>query len=194
MNHAPSRDSLDWFCGEIVPRVLARYPHARFRVAGSGIPGEVLSIRHPNVEFLGFIPDIREAMKRAEVCVVPLRIGSGVRVKLIEMFAMGRAVVSTSIGAEGLGVLHDKQLLIADSPSRFAESVVRLLDDSALRMRIGAEVRAHAVQHFSPERTVSRFEAVYQSLLRNPVPSANPGARQADGVRPARENGRSACE
>lgn len=165
MNHTPNRDSFDWFYREIIPRVLVNHPQARFRVAESGMPEEILSLRHPNVEFPGFIPDIRDPMRRAEVCVVPLRIGSGVRVKLIEMFAMGRAVVSTSIGAEGLGVIHDKQLLIADTPAQFAESVVRLLTDPALRLRLGAEARVHAVRSFSTEMTVSRIEAAYHSLL-----------------------------
>jgi glycosyltransferase involved in cell wall biosynthesis len=179
MNYTPNRDSFWWFYNEIVPRVLIEYPHASIRVAGTGMPDEILALRHPNVDILGFISDIRQAITRAQVCVVPLRIGSGVRIKLLEMFAMGRAVVSTSIGAEGLGVSHDKHLLIADTPEQFAHSVVGLLLDSTWRSRLGAEARAYVTQQFSLDSVVGRFEAIYRSLLRDPDNTAGNVSKRA---------------
>ena len=133
------------------------------------MPEGIQSLRHPNVEVLGLVADIRQAMARAQVCVVPLRIGSGVRIKLLEMFAMGRAVVSTSVGAEGLGVTHDEHLLIADTPEQFAKEVVGLLRDNARRARLGAEARAHVTRQYSWERVADLFEAVYRSLVSDPA-------------------------
>lgn len=169
LGHAPNRDSFWWFYKEIVPLVIDRYPDVRIQVAGTGMPEGIQSLRHPNVEVLGLVADIRQAMARAQVCVVPLRIGSGVRIKLLEMFAMGRAVVSTSVGAEGLGVTHDEHLLIADTPEQFAKEVVGLLRDNARRARLGAEARAHVTRQYSWERVADLFEAVYRSLVSDPA-------------------------
>ena len=96
----PNRDSFWWFYNEIVPHIVKKHPSVKIKVAGSGTPPDILALRHPNVEVLGFVQDIRELISRSQVCVVPLRVGSGVRVKLLEMFALGRAVVSTTVGAE----------------------------------------------------------------------------------------------
>jgi glycosyltransferase involved in cell wall biosynthesis len=162
---APNRDSFWWFYSEIVPEIVRREPDVRIRVAGIGAPPEILAVRHPNVEVLGYVPDVRELMARSQVCVVPLQVGSGVRVKLLEMFAMRKAVVSTTVGAEGLRVVHGAQALIADSAATFADSVCLLLNDAVLRERLGRKAREHVERYFSWEKIAGEFEAVYRSLL-----------------------------
>jgi len=165
LHWAPNRNSFWWFYNDIVPEIVKRHPDVRIRVAGTGAPPDILAVRHPNVEILGFVPEVRQLMALSQVCVVPLKVGSGVRIKLLEMFAMRRAVVSTAVGAEGLGVKDGEQALIADSPGSFADRVALLLDDSALRERLGRCAREHVERHFSWDMIAEKYEAVYRSLL-----------------------------
>jgi len=164
LHWAANRKSFWWFYREIVPLIIKGYPDAKIRVAGTGTPPEVFAVRHPNVEILGFVQDVRGLMACSQVCVVPLQVGSGVRIKLLEMFAMRRAVVSTTVGAEGLCVTDGEQALIADSPEAFAESVGRLIEDATLRERLGRKARQHVEQHYTWDKIAGKIEEVYRSL------------------------------
>ena len=165
MNHAPNIDSFWWFYHDIVPLIVRSHKNVRIRVVGTAMPTSIRSLSDPNVEILGFVPDVREVLARSEVCVVPLRMGSGVRLKILEMFAMERAVVSTTVGAEGLRAEDGRHLLIADSPKDFADSVLRLLRDSRLRRYLGESARNHASAHFGWDKVADQFEAVYNKLI-----------------------------
>jgi polysaccharide biosynthesis protein PslH len=161
----PNQDSFWWFYKSIVPEIVRREPHVRITVVGSNPPREIVELRHPNVEILGYVEDLRSVMSMSQVCVVPLRIGSGIRIKLLEMFAGRRAVVSTSIGCEGLGVEDGRHLLIADEPASFAAAVVRLMSDERLRTDIGDRAREHVELHYGWERIAAQFEEAYRSVI-----------------------------
>ncbi len=165
MNHAPNIDSFWWFYHDIVPLIVRSHKNVRIRVVGTAMPTSIRSLSDPNVEILGFVPDVREVLARSEVCVVPLRMGSGVRLKILEMFAMERAVVSTTVGAEGLRAEDGRHLLIADSPKDFADSVLRLRGDSQLRRHLGESARNHASSYFGWDTVADQFEAVYRKLI-----------------------------
>jgi glycosyltransferase involved in cell wall biosynthesis len=169
LHWAPNKHSFWWFYNDIVPQLVRRHPDVRIKVAGTGAPPEILSLRHPNVEVFGFVPDVRQIMARSQVCVVPLKVGSGVRVKLLEMFAMRKAVVSTTVGAEGLGVEDGQQALIADSSSGFTDRIALLLEDAPLRERLGRSAREHVERHFSWDMIAGMYEVVYRSLLPDAV-------------------------
>lgn len=168
----PNQDSFWWFYREIVPRIVNRRPDVVIHVVGSNPPGSILKLRHPNVRMVGFVQDIRESLQRAQVCVVPLRAGSGVRLKLLEMLAMRKAVVSTSVGCEGLGLQHEEQLIIADTPDAFAGAVVRLLGDSGSRFRLGVNGQTFVRDHHSWENVVTQYEHVYLDVARGRGESA----------------------
>jgi glycosyltransferase involved in cell wall biosynthesis len=161
----PNRDSFWWFYRSIVPRIVEQAPAVRIRVIGSNPPPDILGIRHPNVHVQGFMPDIRESMQAAEVCVVPLQIGSGIRIKLLEMFAMRKAVVSTSVGCEGLGVTHGEHLLIADTPADFSRAVVRLLRDPSLRRALGERAYDLVEKEFTWSTIVQGYEEAYRQAI-----------------------------
>jgi glycosyltransferase involved in cell wall biosynthesis len=161
----PNQDSFWWFYRKIVPHLVQLVPDVHIRVAGSNPPDDILAVRHPNVSVLGFVPDIREVMQQAQVCVVPLQAGSGIRIKLLEMFAMQKAVVSTSIGCEGLNVEHGNHLLVADQPEDFAASVARLLADPNLCTALGASGFRHAREKYGWDAIAAKYEEAYRMAI-----------------------------
>lgn len=148
MDWLPNRDAVDFFANAIFPRIRTLAPEARVVVAGRNpSPDFVASFAHvPGMCFTGTVPDMRPVIASAAVSVAPLRIGSGTRVKIIEAAALGKPVVSTRIGAEGLDFVDGEEIVLADDPVRFAEAVADLLGDSASRRRIGDAARRR-VQH-----------------------------------------------
>jgi glycosyltransferase involved in cell wall biosynthesis len=133
MSYYPNARGITWFLDDIFPRILAAEPEAHIIVAGAH-PSRWLKKRvSDHVTVTGYVDDIRPYFARAQVFVVPLRIGSGTRVKILEAMAMRRPVVTTSIGCEGLDVVHGDSLLVADTEQEFADAVVRLLRDKRFR-------------------------------------------------------------
>ncbi|MBD3367652.1 MAG: glycosyltransferase [Candidatus Eisenbacteria bacterium] len=139
----PNQDSLRWFLEEILPAIRATRPGTTVTVVGSPVPqwASLLAGGDGRVSFVGDVDDVFEHFARSRVLVVPLRIGSGVRVKIIQAMAMGKAVVTTTKGCEGLHVEHDREVRMADDPRSFAREVTSVLDDDGLRERLGAAAR-----------------------------------------------------
>lgn len=140
-------DGVDYFCREVWPRVRAAVPEARFRVVGRNPHPRVRRLASETVEVTGTVPSVVEHLREAAVVVVPLRIGGGTRLKIFEAMATGKAVVSTTVGAEGLDVHHGEDILLADDAESFADSVVRLLRDGEARRRMERAARALAAQY-----------------------------------------------
>jgi len=138
LDWAPNDDGARWFLREIMPRVLAAVPDARLYLVGRN-PGPALRREHGRngVVVVGEVADVRPYVLAAEVVPVPLRSGGGTRLKILEALGAGKAVVSTSIGAEGLRLTPGHEIEIADDPDRFADKVVLLLGDDARRQRLG---------------------------------------------------------
>jgi len=126
-------DAVEYFCREIWPLVRAVVPEARFRIVGRAPQGRVRKLACDSVEVTGTVPSVVSHLAEATVVVVPLRIGGGTRLKIYEAMATGRAVVSTSVGAEGLDVHHGKDIWLADTPRRFADGITMLIRDPVLR-------------------------------------------------------------
>jgi glycosyltransferase involved in cell wall biosynthesis len=135
MDWEPNIDGVEYFCKEIWPRVLARVPSARFRIVGRDPHMRVKKVASDSVEVTGTVPSIVDHLREAAVFVVPLRIGGGTRIKIYEGMAMGKATVSTTIGAEGLDVEHGRDILLEDTPANFADAIVTLLQDEVVRTR-----------------------------------------------------------
>ncbi len=144
LTYEPNLDAMQFFLGDIFPRVLVKAPHAHIDITGKteGVGLSKLQQANGRVNFTGYLEDIRPAIIESEVCVVPLRMGAGTRVKILEAMALGTPVVSTSKGAEGLEVEPETHLLIADDPEDFARQTLRLLEDDSLR----ASLRQNALQ------------------------------------------------
>jgi glycosyltransferase involved in cell wall biosynthesis len=137
MDWEPNVDAVKHFCAEVWPIVLAKVPEAHFRIVGRNPDRRVQELAGPSVEVTGRVPSVVEHLREAAVVVVPLRVGGGTRLKIYEAMSVGKAVVSTTVGAEGLDVHHGKDVMLADSAGSFAESVITLLTDVDLRDRQG---------------------------------------------------------
>ncbi len=136
LNYAPNMDAADWLVQLIAPRIRARVPGCEIRLVGRPTPGVERLHSPPAVTVVGRVPDMGPELERADLVVVPIRYGSGTRVKILEAFAHRIPVVSTTIGAEGLDVADGVHLLLADDPEVFAERCEQLLTDTALRGRL----------------------------------------------------------
>jgi len=161
----PGVDALRWFLDDILPLLKKEVPGIRVTVAGSAPPNWLKEYGDPSVEAPGFVEDLRELLTRCTVPIVPLRIGGGMRIKLLEYFALGKAVVSTRIGAEGNLAQHDKQILLADTPEDFAQSVLALLRDERLRRRLGNKARSLVEENYSWDVIGERFEQAYITAM-----------------------------
>jgi sugar transferase (PEP-CTERM/EpsH1 system associated) len=133
MDWEPNIDAMEYFCQEIWPTVLAQYPDARFQIVGRTPHPRVQRLASATVEVTGTVPSVTDYLRAATVVIVPLRIGGGTRLKIFEAMAMAKAMVSTSIGAEGLDVTHGRDVLIADDAQSFAAGILQFLRDPALR-------------------------------------------------------------
>jgi glycosyltransferase involved in cell wall biosynthesis len=144
MDWEPNIDGVEFFCKEVWPLVLAKAPNARFRVVGRDPHPRVKKLASESVEVTGTVPSIVEYLRDAAVFVVPLRIGGGTRIKIYEGMAMGKATVSTTVGAEGLDVEHGRDILLEDTPQTFADAIVTFLQDEDVRRRYEAAAAATA--------------------------------------------------
>jgi glycosyltransferase involved in cell wall biosynthesis len=139
----PNLDAIDYFRREILPLVHRRMPGVRLKVIGrypeAALVNEIKA--DPAVELCGLVDDIRPHVHAAALYIVPLRIGGGTRLKILDAFAMGKAIVSTSIGCEGLDVEHGREIVVADAPQAFADEVLRLLADPGCAHELGAAGR-----------------------------------------------------
>jgi polysaccharide biosynthesis protein PslH len=143
MDWYPNRDAVIYFIDNILPHIRQSVPGVTFVVAGRN-PSKEFQKRFsdvPDVVFTGTVHDMRSELAKATVCVVPLRIGSGTRFKILEAAAMGKAIVSTRIGAEGLDFTDGSEIVLADDPSAFARSVDQLLQNNERRRLMGAAAR-----------------------------------------------------
>ncbi len=163
MDSAANIDGMQWFMDAVWPLVAADIPGARVTVVGRNPdPKLVQAARERNLPwtFTGFVDDVRRFVHEAAVYVIPLRVGGGTRIKAYEAMALGRPVVSTLIGVEGLSLEPGRHYLLADSAEAFARSVLQLLRDGALRLRLAAESRRLVEQSFSAHRAAEVFEAI----------------------------------
>ena len=165
LSTVPNVDALQWFVREVWPHVVRARPDARLKIVGAWPPPAVQALAGNGVELTGFVDDLRPHLAEAAAIVVPIRLGSGTRLKIVEAMAMGKAIVSTRLGAEGLAGEHGKQLLIADEPGRFAAEALRLLDDPALAARLGAAGRTLAVEKYAWSAAARRLEELYREVI-----------------------------
>jgi len=181
MDWEPNIDAAEYFCSEIWPKVLDRVPGAVFRLVGRNPDRRVKRLAGDSVEVTGRVPSVLEHLWQATVVVVPLRIGGGTRLKIYEAMAAGRAVVSTTVGAEGLDVKHGEDLLLADDAGSFANSVSRLLTDQNMRHQYEQSAAQSAARHDWPAIGTC-FAEVLAAAVRQADASASVTPRRAPVV------------
>jgi glycosyltransferase involved in cell wall biosynthesis len=168
MEWEPNRDALAYFLDKILPRIAERLPKFVFDVVGSGTDRlKSLGVYGDRIRLHGIVPDIRPFVLQAGVIVVPLRVGGGMRVKLLEFFAMGKAVVATPIAAEGNKSIDNKEVILQANPFEFADAVIDLLGDVSKRSLLGANARRLVEAQYSWQHIGKQLCALYAETLQH---------------------------
>lgn len=164
--HLPNRDAAFWLAEEIMPAVRRRRPAARLRIVGSAPPPEVRALASEGVELVADAREMRPHLEQAAVVVAPVRSGGGMRMKVLEALALGKAVVTTALGAEGFSSLSpDLPFLVGDESGAIATAIVDLLEDGERRRGLGASARDFSERRLSPIKWAERLEAVYAEAI-----------------------------
>lgn len=161
-SHYPNVEGVRYFIQQVLPAIVARRPGARLLVAGGNPPRQLLDLAGKHVEFLGFVPDANAFMRSNAVMVVPLLSGGGVKIKTLHAMACACPMVTSSIGAEEIGVVDGEHALIADTAAEFASRVLSLLEDPVRATRLGTNARSWVSQHFSWGAKAAAAERVLQ--------------------------------
>jgi polysaccharide biosynthesis protein PslH len=164
LSYAPNRDAMTWFTREVLPRLGGDAPEVLVAGRDPGPELESLVAAAPRVRLLGFVPDLAPLYARAGVFVNPMRGGGGTRLKMLEAMAAGKAVVSTSIGAEGLALTPGRDVVVADTAAEFAAAVRGLLADRAQAARLGQAARALVEARYRWDVCLAPIEDLYASL------------------------------
>lgn len=169
MDYRPNIDAALWFGREVWPLVLAQVPQARFQIVGMNPHPRLDELRsHPTIDITGAVDDTRPYLHAALAYVIPMRVGGGTRFKALEAMACGKAIVSTTLGVEGILVHNDQEMLIADTPAAFAQAVVRLIADArhdgTLLHRLGAHARRFVESTYSWDTIVPQFDVIYDQV------------------------------
>jgi len=165
INYRPNTDAVAFFVRDVLPRLRRLQRSTRFVVVGRGAPDWLVRMAGPEVEFTGEVPDVRPYLARAHVVVAPLRAGSGTRLKILEAMAMGKPVVSTAIGCEGLRVVDGEDISIADDPQALAESTAHLMSHPARAIELGRNARLLAERDYSWPVVAQRLDNFHSQLL-----------------------------
>ena len=171
MDWLPNHDAIQFFVRDILPLIRKALPDVSLTVVGRNPYPELidLSKREPGITVTGRVDDVRPYMERATAYIVPIRIGGGTRLKIYEAMAMDRPVISTTIGAEGLPVENERELLLADSPDAFAAAVVRVLSDESLANSLSVRAGKLVREQFGWNKAAQRFADVCAGVTVKPL-------------------------
>ncbi|HNV86592.1 MAG TPA: glycosyltransferase [Candidatus Omnitrophota bacterium] len=161
--HSPNVDAMEFFCSRIFPLIAKRLSDVRLYIVGNDPPGEIQALRTDRIIVTGYVPDLFWHLDRCRVFVCPLRYGAGMKGKIGTAMSSGLPVVTTSVGAEGMGLAHERHALIADDPEKFAAEVVRLYQDRMLWECLSAGGKAKA-REWTPDRVREKIKAVFSLI------------------------------
>jgi glycosyltransferase involved in cell wall biosynthesis len=168
MSWAANVEGIHFLLDEVWPTLVAARPNVNAVIIGRNPPASLsdkIRARGLNVTLTGFVDDIRPYVAKSHVYVIPLFVGSGTRIKAFEAMAMGRPVISTSLGIEGLDVTDRENFIRADSAEAFSRGILALLDDAGARIRIAGAARRLMEERFSWRNVAAQFEAICSEAL-----------------------------
>lgn len=166
MDWVPNEEGIRWLLESVWPKVARKRPDARLHLAGNRMPEDLLAADLPGARIKGRVKNAIAYLRERQVMVVPLFSAGGMRVKIIEGMAMGKAVISTPIGAEGIDYTDGKDIVIAETASAFAEAIIALHDDPQRAAAIGQHARALVERHYSDKPIVQELTTFYKRLLK----------------------------
>jgi glycosyltransferase involved in cell wall biosynthesis len=168
MGYPPNIDAVLYFCESIMPLIQSRIPSLKLFIVGHEPAPEIRKLaERENVVVTGYVDDVTTYYRQSQVTIVPLRAGGGTRLKILESMALGRPVVSTSVGCEGLNVIDGENIMIADTADKFAERIVQLLEDKELRKRLSQNASQLVKRLYDWSEISRKLMGVYNELVCN---------------------------
>lgn len=164
MDWMPNIEGVDWFLNEVYEPFLKKQNKLKFILAGRFMPERFFEKRDEQLSILEAVEDNIHFYNQHEIMLVPLQSGSGMRIKIIEGLAMGKVIISTSIGAEGIPVQHNEHIIIADTPKEFAQAIQQISGDEALKTKISNNARRFIAEHFNNTKLVEELITFYKNI------------------------------
>jgi glycosyltransferase involved in cell wall biosynthesis len=161
----PNQEGLRWFFAKVWHGILKEFPELKFYLAGRNAPPEFTRLSEPNMKFLGEVESAHDFIRSHAIMVVPLLSGSGMRIKIIEGMALGKAIIATSIGKEGIEVIHKKHMMVADTPEEFLGAVRFLLSAKENVVEMGKQANTFVNQHYDNLKIIQSLIDFYQKHL-----------------------------
>jgi glycosyltransferase involved in cell wall biosynthesis len=168
-SHEPNVDAVLYFCNEILPLIRENKPYIRFMIVGSNPPEKIRLLESETIMVTGFVPETAPYLHRSYISVAPLRYGAGMKGKIGEAMAHGVPVVTTSVGAEGMGLCDRENAMIADSPHDFASAVLELLDDNILYETIRNNAVNIIMDNYTPEKVWQTMSTALERICEQPA-------------------------
>ena len=165
MGYQPVSDGAVFFCKSVLPLIRQTFAHTDVWLVGREPTPEVLELADDHIHVTGQVTDIKEYYEKASISIVPLRAGGGTRLKILEAMALGKPVVSTSIGCEGLDVVHGRHLLVADTPQEFAQAIIDLFTNQELAQSISLEARKLVVEQYEWRMITENLVNIFQATI-----------------------------
>lgn len=162
MDWNPNIEGICWFLEKVWPEAHQKFPTLKYYIAGRNMPEWLADKNYPNVTIVGEVPDAFQFMQTKAVMIVPLLSGSGIRIKIIEGMAAGKAIISTSVGAEGIRCTNGKNILLADHPSEFIEALSKITGDINLCRSIGENARRLAEEEYQEKNLIRKLISFYE--------------------------------
>ena len=165
MNWMPNEEGIRWFVKEVWPEISTKHENLKLYLAGREMPKWLVNLNMKNLEVVGEVDDAYEFMSSKSILVSPLFSGSGIRVKIIESMALGKAVISTTIGAEGINYTDGKDILLANNKEEFIEAISKLYTDKLLTRELGKNALELVREQHDIAKVVDKLERFYNSLM-----------------------------
>ncbi|MBR5215831.1 MAG: glycosyltransferase [Bacteroidales bacterium] len=164
MNWMPNEEGIKWFLKKVWDKLQEREPNIKLNLAGRHMPKWLMNLKKNNVKVWGEVPDAKEFIKDNDIAIVPLLSGSGIRIKIIESMAMGKTVITTMIGAEGIQYSEYNNIIIADNPTKIVETICRITKEPEELMRIGKNARKLIEDIYDNKKIIERLLIFYDEI------------------------------
>ena len=164
MNWMPNEEGIRWFIDEVLPKTVEKVPSFVYHLAGRNMPEWLTTLNNPNVDVIGEVPDAKAFVAENDVAIVPLLAGSGIRIKIIESMAMGKTVITTRVGAEGILYKEDVNLIIAENIAKMVEAIRSINTNPEIAVRIGQAARKLVEETYDNRKIIARLLMFYEQI------------------------------
>ena len=164
MNWMPNEEGIHWFVDEVLPKTVEKVPNFVYHLAGRNMPEWLTTLNNPSVDVIGEVPDAKEFVANHDVAIVPLLAGSGIRIKIIESMAMGKTVITTRVGAEGILYDEEVNLIIAENKAKMVEAIRSINENPQIAVRIGQAARKLVEETYDNRKIIARLLMFYEQI------------------------------